>query len=48
MLRETLLSCITKIKLFIQLYFLLFYVELFGIDNVESFILLCLCFWFQG
>lgn len=48
MLRETLLSCIPKTKLLIELYFLLLYVKLFGIDKVESFILLCLCVWFQA
>lgn len=44
------------IKLFIELYFLLLYVELFcrpknklfGIAKVASFILLCLCVWFQA
>lgn len=38
----------SKTKLFIELYFLLLYVKLFGIDKVESFILLCLRVWFQA
>lgn len=38
----------SKTKLLIELYFLLLYVKLFGIDKVESFILLCLRVWFQA